>query len=135
VRYGFGETALMCIESVHKGQTYRYYGEQFYGGTVGAYEPDIKPATQSEQRAFYKQQKQDGRHKLQHPHARAVGWYRVNNDGVIVGFVTNAEKETLKSHPRVAEFSVRAYVLLYTKSELEIAREQAAVVIANVKEE
>ncbi len=42
IRYGSGETALMRVEMVREhhggyGQ-HRYYGEQFYGGKVGAYE-------------------------------------------------------------------------------------------------
>ncbi len=41
VRYGDGETALMMIEYVSKNHggdgAHRYYGRQFYGGSVGAY--------------------------------------------------------------------------------------------------
>jgi hypothetical protein len=51
VRCGQGSTNLMRVESVsrkHGGTHDRYYGVQFYGGTVGAYEPDIRPATDSE---------------------------------------------------------------------------------------
>ncbi len=49
VRYGEGVTALMRIEAISKdhggkGQ-HRYYGQQFYGGTVGAYHSECsKPS-------------------------------------------------------------------------------------------
>lgn len=51
VRYDNGSTALMKIESVidngsHLGP--RYYGSQFYGHAVGAYENELKIATSNE---------------------------------------------------------------------------------------
>lgn len=41
VRYGGGSTALMRIATVSEaGGLVRYYGEQYFGGSVGAYEAD-----------------------------------------------------------------------------------------------
>lgn len=41
LRYDHGPTALMRVETVsfgHDGRGHRYYGRQFFGGTMGAYE-------------------------------------------------------------------------------------------------
>jgi hypothetical protein len=54
-RYGEGNTALFRIESVsrkHGGIYDRYYGVQFYGGSVAAYEPDMRKATEAEIEKF-----------------------------------------------------------------------------------
>ncbi len=54
VRYGEGSTALMKITGVNKnhGGHVRYYGTQFYGGIVGAYESDISKASAKEHVKF-----------------------------------------------------------------------------------
>lgn len=47
VRYGYRETAIMCIEQVrapYGGAIARYWGEDCMGGTVGAYHHEIRPA-------------------------------------------------------------------------------------------
>lgn len=53
VRYGDGPTALMQVEDIVavRGQ-HRYYGPQFYGGTIGSYELDLMPATDAEVHRF-----------------------------------------------------------------------------------
>lgn len=54
-RYAEGPTALFRIESVsrkHGGTHDRYYGVQFYGGQVGAYECDMRSATEAEIKRF-----------------------------------------------------------------------------------
>ena len=52
VRYSDGPTALMRIDNVSKDHggmgSHRYYGAQFYGGAIGAYESDITHATKAE---------------------------------------------------------------------------------------
>lgn len=48
IRYGSGETALMRVDQIsegHGGQVARYYGQQFYGGVVGAYHDDCRAAS------------------------------------------------------------------------------------------
>lgn len=44
VRYSAGPTAIMTIQHVSKDHAglglHRYYGRQYYGGSVGAYEKD-----------------------------------------------------------------------------------------------
>ncbi len=42
IRYGNGPTALMRIESI---SNKRYYGVQYFGGSVGALEMDCRPPT------------------------------------------------------------------------------------------
>lgn len=51
VRYDKGATALFKIDHIskrHGGPLDRYYGRQFYGSPMGAYEDVISPASESE---------------------------------------------------------------------------------------
>lgn len=54
VRYDRGSTALMKITSVspNHGGLVRYYGLQFYGDAMGAYENDCRSATLEEIQRF-----------------------------------------------------------------------------------
>jgi hypothetical protein len=54
VRYGIGPTALMRIESIspNHGAHHRYYGVQYYGDVVGAYENECSAATKAEVKRF-----------------------------------------------------------------------------------
>lgn len=46
VRYGYGSTALMRITTVTgSGARLRYYGEQYFGASVGVYEADCTVPT------------------------------------------------------------------------------------------
>lgn len=45
VRYGDGPSALMRLTSTH-GANGRFYGVQYFGGSVGASERDCQPASQ-----------------------------------------------------------------------------------------
>lgn len=65
LRYESGPTALMRVSYVkdhgeswknHSGR-YHYYGRQFFGGTVGRYEFDCKPATPEEIAAYEAEEK------------------------------------------------------------------------------
>ncbi len=59
VRYGSGPTALMRVEKIsrrHEGSMDRYYGEQFFGGPVGAYEDMIYHASPEEISSFEKEE-------------------------------------------------------------------------------
>lgn len=58
VRYGGGETALMCIALVDAPAGVmpgRYYGEQYFGGTVSAALDKCELATDEEARRWYKE--------------------------------------------------------------------------------
>lgn len=49
IRYGHGPTALMEITSVTKAAgLWRYYGDQYFGGAVGAYEGSCQLASEEE---------------------------------------------------------------------------------------
>lgn len=52
LRYDNGHTALFRVEHVsedHDGRGgHRYYGQTFYGSSLGAYEQDCQPATKFE---------------------------------------------------------------------------------------
>lgn len=49
IRYSEGPTALMEVKNVRRaGGFLRYYGEQYFGGPVGAFEFDCSPATEAE---------------------------------------------------------------------------------------
>lgn len=61
IRYGSGSTALMRITYVsidHAGQgRHRYYGEQCYGGSEGAYESDCSPFSDEDRRTWIEERK------------------------------------------------------------------------------
>jgi hypothetical protein len=55
IRYGEGTTALMRVTEIspnHGGFGPRYYGRQFFGGAVGAYETDCTTATANEEQRY-----------------------------------------------------------------------------------
>lgn len=53
IRYALGATAFMKVKSIHEyDKTYRYYGIQYFGGYVGAYEDSCKKATKEEIEQF-----------------------------------------------------------------------------------
>ena len=64
IRYSRGETALMRVESVsidHAGQgRHRYYGEQCYGGVIGAYEADCSMPTARDLKTWASERKRYG---------------------------------------------------------------------------
>lgn len=52
VRYNSGPTALMRIDSISVGERTRYYGTQYYGAAVGAYDHDCQGASAAEAAAW-----------------------------------------------------------------------------------
>ncbi len=54
VRYAYGPTALMRITSIspNHGGSIRYWGVQFYGDSMGAYEDQCRDATPAEIKKF-----------------------------------------------------------------------------------
>jgi hypothetical protein len=63
IRYSNGSTALMRVESIihHGASHYRYYGRQFFGGTVGEYHEYCTQATDEECRLYEAQEAKDCR--------------------------------------------------------------------------
>lgn len=61
IRYGSGSTALMRVTTVssdHAGPgAHRYYGEQLYGGSCGAYETSCIRATGADHRMWRRERK------------------------------------------------------------------------------
>jgi len=65
VRYGPGSTALMRVEMVsaqHGGSGPRYFGRQYFGGSVGAYERDCTAATPEERQRYLDHEDRIARH-------------------------------------------------------------------------
>lgn len=68
VRYSNGSTALMLIQDFDESKAYmsnthgyRYYGKQYYGSACGAYEIDMRLATEEEIKLWNKDHDENGK--------------------------------------------------------------------------